>query len=314
MSISRSSGRVGDLVRGVDQLVGGLAARREHRDDLLAAPRARRRSARAARLMSSASATEVPPNFITTVSAVIGHRRLRIRCAWTMAAHSAAAFGLRLATIAGVMEDSRAPSPLAIARRRAVALAVVAAADRARVGSLLRRRRRARPSAGASACPSRRRPRRPVDEMTPGRAGRPGAAGRLRRAPTPPPAFVDELRSRQLGGVLVGAELGRAATGTALVGALRAAGREGERIPPLIVAARRAARYRSFADLPPERASSRSATSGRRARRGVGARGGGGAARRRLRPQPGAGRRRRDARQPDRRPRLLRRPAHGRPS
>ena len=33
----------------------------------------------AARLMSSAPATEVPPNFITTVSPVAGIRRLRIR-------------------------------------------------------------------------------------------------------------------------------------------------------------------------------------------------------------------------------------------
>ena len=34
---------------------------------------------RAARLMSSAPATEVPPNFITTISPVAGTRRLRIR-------------------------------------------------------------------------------------------------------------------------------------------------------------------------------------------------------------------------------------------
>ncbi len=36
MSISRESGRVGDLQRLGDQLVGGLAPRREHRDDPVA--------------------------------------------------------------------------------------------------------------------------------------------------------------------------------------------------------------------------------------------------------------------------------------
>ena len=67
MSISRGSGVVRDLLGHRDQLVGGLAARGEHRDDAVALLRGAARCARAARLMRSASATEVPPNFMTTV-------------------------------------------------------------------------------------------------------------------------------------------------------------------------------------------------------------------------------------------------------
>jgi beta-N-acetylhexosaminidase len=65
--------------------------------------------------------------------------------------------------------------------------------------------------------------------------------------------FLDEVRSRQLGGVLVaGGNWPDAAGGTALVGAIRAAGRQDGRIPPLVVAAQEGGRYRAFADLPPE--------------------------------------------------------------
>ena len=65
MSISRGSRLGRDLVGVGDQLVGLLAARREHGDDAVALLALGRRSARAARLIRSASATEVPPNFMT---------------------------------------------------------------------------------------------------------------------------------------------------------------------------------------------------------------------------------------------------------
>ena len=42
------------------------------------------------------------------------------------------------------------------------------------------------------------------------------------------------------------------ASGTALVGGLRAAGRDGDRIPPLIVTTQEGGGYRALADLPPE--------------------------------------------------------------
>jgi beta-N-acetylhexosaminidase len=65
--------------------------------------------------------------------------------------------------------------------------------------------------------------------------------------------FVSELETRQLGGVLVdsGNWIGLS-TGAGLVEALRAAGREGERIPPLLVTAQEGGPYRSLPDLPPE--------------------------------------------------------------
>jgi beta-N-acetylhexosaminidase len=64
--------------------------------------------------------------------------------------------------------------------------------------------------------------------------------------------FLDQVRARQLGGVLVGApNWVDSATGTALVGAIRAAGREDDRIPPLLVASQEGGKYRAFADLPP---------------------------------------------------------------
>jgi beta-N-acetylhexosaminidase len=65
--------------------------------------------------------------------------------------------------------------------------------------------------------------------------------------------FLDQVRIHQLGGVLVDARNWTdSITGTALVSALRAAGREGDRIPPLLVADQEGGRYRAFADLPPE--------------------------------------------------------------
>ena len=61
-----------DLLGHRDQLVGGLAASRQHARRR-ACPSSRARTMRAAaRLMRSASATEVPPNFITTVPGIGG--------------------------------------------------------------------------------------------------------------------------------------------------------------------------------------------------------------------------------------------------
>ena len=65
--------------------------------------------------------------------------------------------------------------------------------------------------------------------------------------------FLDKVRARQLGGVLIDRENWLdSATGTALAGGIRAAGREGDRIPPLIVTSQEGGRYRALADLPPE--------------------------------------------------------------
>ncbi len=65
--------------------------------------------------------------------------------------------------------------------------------------------------------------------------------------------FLDEVRSRQLGGVIVNTpNWVDSASGTALVGEIRAAGREDARIPPLLVASQEGGRYRAFPDLPPD--------------------------------------------------------------
>lgn len=75
--------------------------------------------------------------------------------------------------------------------------------------------------------------------------------------------FLGELGTRQLGGVLVDSRNWTdSATGTALVGAIRATGREDDRIPPLVTAAQEGGRYRSFGDLPPEQTSLEIAGSG----------------------------------------------------
>jgi beta-N-acetylhexosaminidase len=65
--------------------------------------------------------------------------------------------------------------------------------------------------------------------------------------------FVDEIRSRQLGSVLIGSQnWPDTATGTALVEAIRDAGADGGRIPPLIATSQEGGPYRALADLPPE--------------------------------------------------------------
>lgn len=65
------------------------------------------------------------------------------------------------------------------------------------------------------------------------------------------PVF-SELRSRQIGGLLLGGGNWLEATqGAQLIAGLRAAGLAGGRIPPLIAAEQEGGRYRSFPDLPP---------------------------------------------------------------
>ena len=101
-------------------------------------------------------------------------------------------------------------------------------------------------------------------------------------APTPRRAFVDELRARQLGGVLVARrELDRRGDRDARwSGRSRAAGASEGRIPPLIVAAQEGGAYRAFADLPPEQTELEIGDGGSIARRrGLGARDRRGAAR-----------------------------------
>ena len=64
--------------------------------------------------------------------------------------------------------------------------------------------------------------------------------------------FLDQVRTRELGGVMVDRQNWLdSASGTALVGGIRAAGRRGDRIPPLIVTSQEGGPYRALADLPP---------------------------------------------------------------
>jgi beta-N-acetylhexosaminidase len=64
--------------------------------------------------------------------------------------------------------------------------------------------------------------------------------------------FLDEVRTRQLGGVLVGPQnWPDSTTGTALVDTLRETGAGGGRIPPLIATAQEGGAYRSLFDMPP---------------------------------------------------------------
>lgn len=62
-----------------------------------------------------------------------------------------------------------------------------------------------------------------------------------------------ELRGREIGGVLIAtANWPDAASGTALVEAIRRAGSSDDRIPPLVVTSQEGGRYRALPDLPPE--------------------------------------------------------------
>lgn len=65
--------------------------------------------------------------------------------------------------------------------------------------------------------------------------------------------FLDELRARQVGGVLIDAQnWPDSSSGTALVAAVREAASEGGEIPPLIVTSQEGGPYRALADLPPD--------------------------------------------------------------
>jgi beta-N-acetylhexosaminidase len=148
------------------------------------------------------------------------------------------------------MEDARGPSREEIARRRAVALVVVIAALVLIWFVFLRGSDEedapvvAGPAVSAETTAQ-------VEELSPAEladqvmlVGFAGAEA--------DPDFAGELDEHNYGGVLVRSENWTdAATGTALVGTLRAAGREDGRIPPLIVATQEGGRYRSFSDLPP---------------------------------------------------------------
>jgi len=69
----------------------------------------------------------------------------------------------------------------------------------------------------------------------------------------PPLGIVDELATRELGGVLVEAEnWAGAGPGAELVERLRQAGSSAGRIPPLIVTTQEGGPYRALPDLPPE--------------------------------------------------------------
>ena len=149
------------------------------------------------------------------------------------------------------MEEYRGPERLAIARRRAVALAVAAlvvvAGAILLIGGGDDEEATPDPLAGIAPETAAR-----VKQMTPAQLadqvlllGFEGADDSTE--------FLDEVRSREFGGVLVDTpNWTDAATGTALVAALRTAGREDGHVPPLIVATQEGGRYRAFDDLPPE--------------------------------------------------------------
>ena len=150
------------------------------------------------------------------------------------------------------MEDSRAPSRLVVARRRAVALAVLVAVLALTWLILLRGGGDSgdapAPPAGVSAEVSAR-----VEQMSPVQLA--DQVLLLGFDGTNPSAeIVDDLTRHEYGGVFVDADNWvDADQGAKLVAALRAAGREQGRIPPLIAASQEGGQYRSFADLPPER-------------------------------------------------------------
>jgi beta-N-acetylhexosaminidase len=152
------------------------------------------------------------------------------------------------------MGDPRGPSSSAVLRRGVIAVVVVLAVA-AGLWLLLFRSDDEEP-VGAPAPEPARTGGGPVAELAARLTARElvdqvlllGFEGTDASAP-----FLDKVRARQLGGVLIDRENWLdSATGTALAGGIRAAGREGGRIPPLIVTSQEGGRYRALADLPPE--------------------------------------------------------------
>ncbi|MET0762719.1 MAG: glycoside hydrolase family 3 N-terminal domain-containing protein [Thermoleophilaceae bacterium] len=151
------------------------------------------------------------------------------------------------------MGDPRGPSPSVVLRRRVIPVVVVLAVA-AGLWLLLFRSddeepagapppEPARTSGPVAELAARLTPEELVDQVL-----LLGFEGTDASAP-----FLDKVRARQLGGVLIDRENWLdSATGTALAGGIRAAGREGDRIPPLIVTSQEGGPYRALADLPPE--------------------------------------------------------------
>lgn len=149
------------------------------------------------------------------------------------------------------MAESRAPSRLVVARRRAVALAILVVLGLAawlllRGGSGDPAADHAAPTAGVSAEVSARA-RAMTPEQLADQVLLVGFEGTGKDAD-----IVDQLAEHEYGGVFVAADNWvDAEQGSELVGALRTAGRADGAIPPLIVASQEGGQYRSFADLPP---------------------------------------------------------------
>ena len=236
-----------DLVGGVDELVGGLAPRREHRDDLLAALARGDDPARGALDvlgLGDGGAAELHHDDL-------GHSRAENTIARRMADSSGAQRGSRRLA-AGRSRSRSRPRP-----RRSSSSSCCA--------SVIGRRRRRPTAAEPARARGRRSPTGPIAGMSAAGAGRPGAAGRLRRRRRRRSPFLDQVRIHQLGGVLVDSRNWTdAATGTR-AGQRAARGRARGRPDP--AAARRAPRRAAPTARSPtcrrSRPSSRSATPAR---------------------------------------------------
>ena len=202
---------------------------------------------RAARRMSSASATEVPPNFITTIS---GSGPVLMRAPEDSRGPIRAPGGA--SPSAAPYRGAMPPPPVVARRRQAIAILLAVAATAAiwllflRSGDSSDRASRSGGAADAKPQVARVESQLSLPEMVDqvmliGFDGR-SPSGRIRT----------ELRSHQVGGVLVGpANWPGASAGQALTGGLRADGLAGGRVAPLIVAQQEGGAYRSFGDLPP---------------------------------------------------------------
>jgi beta-N-acetylhexosaminidase len=150
------------------------------------------------------------------------------------------------------MEGSRRPPRIAVLRRRALAIALALAATAGLWFALAR----------SDGTPEtlREQAARGIPEPVAGLLGELSTEQLVDQVlllgfagADPADPFFDEVRSRQLGAVLIGpGNWPDAATGSQLVAELRSAGREAGRIPPLIVTSQEGGPYRALADLPPE--------------------------------------------------------------